>query len=229
MVQETSADSISLSVAELGLRFGQQMALLPNPGKSDRTYNCELIGCLGTESIIIGPPADTGILPQLTEGQRVIVRVKLAGGVALFPTTVLFVSDVPTVMVYLDFPREVKFKQIRGAFRVNVVVPVLVVNKTADATGTKTGKIVDISTSGARIEMFESLGGLGDDIEIKGKFQVGEIQRVLSVDAIIRAKSSTDDRLFYGIEFHEGDEEKMIILMGFTFHAMAFGHLQSIR
>lgn len=229
MGSEASAESTLLNFAELGLGFGQKMVLMPDSGDRNNTFSCELIGRLGEESIIIGPPVASGILPRLSEGQRVIVRVKLAGGVALFPTTVLFVSDVPTIMVYLDYPRDIKFKQIRGAFRVNVVVPVLVHNRSSSHGGARTGKIVDISTTGARLEMFESLGAVGDDVEIKGKFRVGAIQRILSIEAVIRAKSGAGESAFYGIEFHEGDEEKLLVLMGFTFHAMAFGHLQSIR
>ena len=229
MGEHTSMEPKSLSFSELGLGFGQELHLLPNPGDKDTLFKCDLVGCLGEDSIIVGPPASTGTLPRLTEGQRIVVRAKLAGGVALFPTTVLFISDIPTMMVYLDYPRDVKFRQVRGAFRVDVALPVLVCNKSSRAGTTVAGKIVDISTSGARLEMFESLGNVGENIEIKGKFEVGSIHRILSVEAVIRARSSQGAQLFYGIEFHEGDEDKLLVLMGFTFHAMAFGHLQSIR
>lgn len=225
---EEQAEQKSLSFAELGLTFGQELALLPDPRDKDNAFACELVGRLHEQSIIIGPPA-SGVLPQMAEGQRVIVRVKLAGGVALFPTTVLFISDVPAMMVYLDYPRDIRFKQVRGACRVNVALPVLVCNRSRGSKSSVAGKIVDISTSGARLEMFEPLGDVGESIEIKGKFEVGAIQRTLSVEGVIRAKSGNATQRYYGIEFHEGDEDKLLVLMGFTFHAMAFGRLQSIR
>ena len=230
MGEEACPESNHISFAELGLRFGQEMVLMPDPGDKAKVFDCELIGCLGDESVIIGPPVATGVLPRLVEGQRIIVRIKMAGGMALFPSTVLFVSEIPTVMVYLDYPRDVKFKQVRGAFRVSVALPVLATNKTNPQYSSIAGKVVDISTSGARLEMFEVLGKVGDEIELKGKFEVGNIKRILSIDALIRAKNSTSaERGFYGIEFHEGNEDKLLVLLGFTFHAMAFGHIQNIR
>lgn len=218
-----------LSFNELGLRFGQGLDLLPNPGDKDLVFACELVGCLQEECFIVGPPAATGVLPHLVEGQRVVVRVKLAGGIALFPSTVLFVSEIPVMMVYLDYPRDIKFKQMRGAFRVDVTLPVLVSNLTDRRFLSVAGKIIDISITGARLEMFEELGTVDHEIEIKGKFQVGKIQRLLQIGAVVRARTVRDGSFIYGVEFHDGDEDKLMVLMGFTFHELAFGQIQIIR
>lgn len=215
--------------SELGLGFGQELSLLPNPGDKDLVFPCDLIGCLQNESLIVGPSATTGTLPRLTEGQRVIVRVMLAGGIALFPSTVLFVSDIPTVMIYLDYPRDIKFKQIRAALRVVVSLPILASNLDNSQLSGIPGRILDISTTGAGIQMFEKLGDVGQKIEMKGKFQVGEIQRLVTIKAVIRTVLKRKDEFSYGIEFHEADEEKLLVLLGYIFHAMAFGQFQSIR
>ena len=214
---------------ELGLRFGQELDLLPNVADKDSVVPVELVGCLRNECIIIGPPSSTGVLPRLAEGQRVVVRVKLAGGIALFPTTVLFISEIPVIMVYLDYPRDIKFKQVRGAFRVDVTLPVLASNLSEKRYFGVAGKIIDISVTGARIEMFEELGTTGHEIEIKGKFQVGRLQRTLQIAALIRARTAREGSFIYGVEFHDGDEDKLLVLMGFTFHAMVFGQIQTIR
>lgn len=218
-----------LSFSELGLRFGQELDLLPYPGDKDVVFPCELVGCLQEECLLIGPSASSGVLPRMVEGQRVVVRAKLAGGIALFPSTVLFVGEIPVIMVYLDYPRDIKFKPVRGAYRVDVTLPVLAANLTDKRISGVAGKIVDISVSGARLEMFEELGAPGHEIEIKGKFQVGKIQRTLQINAVIRARSAGDGHFFYGVEFRNDDEDKQVVLMGFTFHAMVFGHIQNIR
>jgi c-di-GMP-binding flagellar brake protein YcgR len=220
----------SLTFAELDLEFGREVYVIPNPADKDRIYACELVGCLAMQSIIIGPSSSTGAMPRFVDGQRIIVQVKLAGGIALFTTTVLFQSLIPTLMVYLDYPNDVRFKQVRGALRVDVALPVLVFNKTrGDSSAAIVGKIVDISITGAGLELYEPLGDVGDTVQIKGKFQVGTIQRVLSIEARIRGKGVKSEHFLYGIEFQEGDEDKLIVLMGFTYHAMAFGHIQNIR
>ena len=217
-----------LSFSELNLGFGQKLDLLPKPGEKDVIFACELIGCLPGESIIIGP-SESGLLPRMVEGQRVVVRVKLPGGIALFPSIVLFVSEVPTVMVYLDYPRDIKFRQVRGALRVNVSQPVLAYNLSDTQHAAIPGKIVDISTSGARLEMFELLGTKGDKLELKGKFAVGEVERKLSIEATIRMHKQEGESHIYGIEFSECEEDKLLVLLGFTFHALAFGKAQTIR
>lgn len=216
------------SFKELGLSFGQVLTLLPKPGEKDVVFDCELIGCLHDESIIIGPP-ESGVLPRLVEGQRVVIRTKLAGGVALFPTVVLFVSEVPTVMIYLDYPRDIKFKQVRSAFRVSVNQAVLGSNLNDSSLSAVAGRMVDISSTGARLEMFSELGIVGHEVELKGKFQVGSVQRLVSIRTVIRSRQCDNDRWFYGVEFCEGDEDKLLVLMGYTFHAMAFGQVQSVR
>lgn len=218
-----------LSFDGLGLKFGQELDLLPNPGENELVFPCELVGCMKEECLIVGPPSSTGILPRLVEGQRVVLRVKLPGGIALFPSTVLFVGDVPVIMVFLDYPRDIKFKQVRGALRVDVTLPILASNTTDLRFSAIPGKIVDLSVTGAKVHMFEELGNVGHEVEIKGKFQVGNIQRLLQIGAVIRARSVKDGVFIYGIEFSGGDEDKLIVLMGFTFHAIAFGHLQTIR
>lgn len=228
MGEEAAGQPELLSFVELGLYIGQRLELLPNPGDKDARFPCELVGCLARQSIIIGPPA-SGALPRFAEGQRIVVRVKLAGGVALFPSTVLHVSEVPALMVYLDCPPSVKFKRMRRALRVDVTLPILVTNHSVGHGASRAGKIIDMSIGGARLEMFESLGNIGDNIELKGKFQVGAIQRVLSIGAVIRARSPVNNQHLYGVEFHECDEEKLLVLMGVIFHAMAFGHVQTIR
>lgn len=212
---------------ELDLSFGQPLSLLPNPGDQDLLFDCLLIGCLTGECLILGPPS-SGLMPRLAEGQRVVVRTKLGHGIALFPSTVLYITETPTFLVYLDYPRDIKFKPVRGAQRVAVALPVLANNQSDANFGHVAGKITDISASGARLEMLSALGNRGHKIELKGKFTVGGIERLLTIQAVIRSCLTERGRNAYGVEFYEGDEEKLLVLLGYTFHALAFGQIKSI-
>ena len=215
-------EKVSFSDLELG--FGQQLMLHPNPSDKTMVFGCMLAGCLPGESLIV-TVSPNGVFPRLEEGQKVVVRVFLDSGIALFQSTVLFIGEIPTLMVYLDFPSAVQFKRLRAAKRVVVAQPIIVSNLDKTQLMGVAGKLVDVSTGGGRIEMFEQLGDVGDKIEIKGKFQVHGITRLLTVGACIRKKEGKD----YGVQFVEQDEDKLIVLMGFIFNAMLTGTVDSIR
>jgi hypothetical protein len=219
-------DSV-LKFDDLNLKIGQIIQLHPDPKNSQERYDCMLVGCLPGDAVIVTAASD-GSFPIVQEGQNIVIRVMSANGVALFPTTVLYVADVPTFMVYLDFPKAIKFKLVRSASRVDVALPVLASNLNQRGMQNVAGKITDISLGGARVELFEEGGEVGDLLELRGKFQVGEIQRRLSIRALIRSKRKSGDSFTYGLEFNEEDEEKLLILFGFIFNLMAFGSVQKV-
>ncbi len=167
-------------------------------------------------------------MPRIEEGGRVVLSVALPGGIALFPTTILYISEIPALMIYLDYPRNVKFKQIRSASRVEVRQPILLENVTLNTSGIP-GQIIDISTSGAGLMLFEDGAKVGNKVEIKGKFQIEDISRRLTVTALVRAYKKRDEGYFCGIQFMEADEDKLLVLLGFIYHAMSSSKLLAIK
>ncbi|HMU66966.1 MAG TPA: PilZ domain-containing protein [Cellvibrionaceae bacterium] len=212
-----------VSFSELELSFGYELFLIPDLNNKQQLFDCVLAGCIPEECLMVTAPA-SGMFPRVDCGQRVLVRIRLPSGVALFPTTILFISETPTLIVYLDYPRDIKFKRVRAA-RVFVSLPVLMNSQSDEAVFGVAGKIVDVSTSGARIEATERLGNVGDIIEVKGKFQVGNMVRMLSIHCIIRAEKTPKT---YGVEFCEQNEEKLLVLLGFIYQSMAFNHAQAV-
>lgn len=219
----------TLEFNDLDLEMGQVLQIHLNPEVTER-FDCKLIGCLIKEAVIITVP-DSGEFPILEDGQKVSIRVSLASGVAVFPTTVLFISDMPAFMVYLDFPKAIRFKQVRQAPRVEVNLPVLVSNKQDPGIKGLVAQILDISLSGARLDSSESLGDVGSDVEIKGKFKVASVQRVVNIGAVIRSRTKTPDGHFlYGLQFAEiEDDDKLIFMFGYIFSELAFGHVQHVE
>ncbi|PCK09897.1 MAG: acetolactate synthase [Alteromonadaceae bacterium] len=223
------ADDEALVFDDLDMRMGQTIHLISSSKSGSAGNDCILLGAIPDESLILTAPS-SGVFPSVSEGESVIIRSLQADGVVLFDSTVLFVTDVPMFMVYIDFPTNIQFKKIRNASRVHVSLPVLVSNLTTKANAAAVGKVCDISTTGAALEMSESVGGVGDNLSIKGKFKIGSIQRMLAIKGVIRSRKTKKNGAFvYGVEFHEGDEDDLIILFGFIFNAMAFGKIQKIR
>jgi len=92
--------------------------------------------------------------------------------------------------------------------------------------------IPDISATGAEIELESPAGASGDTIEIKGKFKVANIQRILSIDAPIRSvKTCTDGEAkeVYGVQFQDHDEDNMLMLFGFVLNEMMTGNTKHIK
>lgn len=212
-----------VSFSELELGFGYELFLIPDLNNKQQLFDCVLAGCIPEECLMVTAPA-SGLFPRVDCGQRVLVRIRLPSGVALFPTTILFISETPTLIVYLDYPRDIKFKRVRAA-RVFVSLPVLMNSQSDESVFAVAGKIVDVSTTGARIEATDRLGGVGDIIEVKGKFQVGNMVRMLSINCVIREEKNPKT---YGVEFCEQNEEKLLVLLGFIYQSMAFNHAQAV-
>lgn len=218
-----------VSFGDLNLKMGQIIQIHPSLGGTNERFDCLLVGCIPGEAVIVSAAPGAGVFPKVVEGQRVVIRVMSANGVALFPTTVLFISDVPTLMVFLDFPQAIKFKLVRNASRVDVALPVLVSSLSERTKNNIPGKILDISIGGAKALLDVDIGKVGEEISIKGKFKVGNIQRIVELSSTIRRKSPGKDQGWvYGVEFREAEEEKLLVLFGYIFNSMALGRVQIV-
>jgi len=210
----------------LDLRMGEVVELFPDIQNLKQSVSCQLIGSLQSEALILSHAPNTDAFPALEDGQQIAIRVKSGNGIALFMSIVLYIADVPTLMVFVDMPEKVKFLQLRQASRINVALPILVSTKSDTKSA---GKMIDVSTGGAAIVLEDSIAGPGDHIAIKGKFLLGDLAKIASFDAIVRRKSQNGEgQYLYGIEFSEQDEEAKLILFGYIFQSMALGDVQAV-
>lgn len=213
-----------LNFDDLNLKFSQVIQIIPEGGGgANNCFDCVLVGCLSGEAVIVTVP-QTNLFPKVAEGDHVVIRVYTAQGVALFPTTVLYISEVPTFLVYLDFPNAITFKKVRESIRVEMTLPTLVSNVNRDLQGI-VGRIVDISVSGAQIELFEYAGEKGDSLIVKGKFSIDDIHRKLSIDAVIMdTRTLENGHQSVGVRFEKGNEENTLILLGIVYSAALAGN-----
>ncbi len=218
----------TIDFSDLGLQLGQPLEMLVDLNQKGSICLCEVIGYLAGESLIIGPPRDSGALPLLEEGQRVAIRVKTPSGIACFQTTILFIAEIPTLMVYLDHPPKIKFRELRGAARATVSLPVLVDNLTDTQFSTIAGRIVDISKTGARLEMCDAMGAKNQLVKIKCKILIGDIERRLEIKAKVISQASRSSGYIYGVEFCDAEEEMLLILLAYVYQVMALGQLQTV-
>lgn len=86
------------------------------------------------------------------------------------------------------------------------------------------GRMVDISVSGARLELKEALASIGDEVVVKARVPVGELEVDWAIKSVIRSriKRSTQEQVqefpaVYGIEFIEKSPEALLILYGYVY------------
>ncbi|WP_086933687.1 flagellar brake protein [Agarilytica rhodophyticola] len=217
-----------LNFDDLALEMGQTIEVLPQKSADKSFANTYVIGAIPDECLIVSAAelAEFGI----HEGEQLVFRIMLSDGIAVFSTNVLYIAEVPLPLIYVDFPGKIKFMRIRSSIRAKISLPALVSNITNPQYVDISGQILDISEQGAALGTDELLGDRDDEINIKAKFIVKKIQRILSIRGkIIKAKQLKNGNFKYGIEFYEQDENTMLLLYGFIFNAMASGKIQKIR
>lgn len=194
-------------------------------GQTER-YSCRLIGCLPGRSILLSVPKASGRLIRLRQGQKIIVRLMIDNGIGVFASQIETQTFDPYPILHIAYPETVTFKGIRGATRVAVNQPILITNLTEPSS--TEGVIVDISVTGARIELVSPVGKIGDTVELVASVVIQDVERELKVKAIIRSQVETLEdannsglSTSYGIEFIETQEENRLIMYAFVYSQMA--------
>lgn len=217
---------------DLKLAYGYplQVQVSNSMGQAER-YSCRLIGCIPGRSVLLSVPRATGKLLRFRAGQKMVVRMMVENGIGVFASSVETQTAEPYPILHLNYPEQVSFKGIRGATRVNIDLPIQVTNLSAINEAVMTGVVADISITGARMELPEAVGEIGDKIRINARVTVLDIARDLTVDAIIRSRlerstqeADKDLPAVYGVEFIEEDEERRLLLCAYVFSRIANGH-----
>lgn len=210
---------------DLKLGYGYPLQLQVQVEGEVQRATSKLIGCVPDQGLLIAPPRGKA---RLRGGQKVVVRIMVGNGICLFPALIQSVVTQPMPMMQLSYPKQINFKEIRGATRVDVKVPIQALNMSSLPEKSSEGVIADISTSGARLEVSEPVGDVGDELLLKGIVNVGPIQRELDIHGVIRSRIERSTReieenlpAVYGIEFTESDEDKLLLLYAFVYSELA--------
>lgn len=196
-------------------------------GVSER-YNCRYVGVLPGKALLLSVPRVKGRVLRLRPGQKLVARMVIATGVGVFSCSVASQVSEPYPLLHLDYPEEVGFKGIRQSTRVEVDLPVGIVNQSSLEEVKLEGRIADISLSGARLELAEVLGEMGDKLKLMASVTVAGTRHQLNVEAVIRSRveRSTQEReqktpVVYGVEFTERDESRRLLLAAYVYSRIA--------
>jgi len=191
-----------------------------------RKINCRYVGAVPGRYVLLSPPKNL----RLRSGQKLAVKAMIANGIAMFSATVESLIAVPDPMLCVSFPSNVAMKEIRGATRVAVDLAVTAENKSALEARQIEGKISDISTTGAKLELTDAIADVGEQVSIEAQVGVGDIVRALNIVATIRARidrstKELDEKYsaIYGVEFGNLDDENYLLLHAYVNGEMARG------
>jgi hypothetical protein len=210
---------------DMKLTYGYPLQLqTTNASGQPERFSCRLIGCLPGRSVLLSVPKVGGKLVRLRTGQKIVARLMVDNGVGIFASIVDTQTIDPYPILHVSYPESVSFKGIRGATRVSIEQPASVINMTRISDQIVSGIVVDISVTGARIEIDEPVGEIGDSIQLNMQVNVAGIQRGLSIDSIIRSRVEADPQnvgfenvIAYGIEFTEKDDDKRLLLFAYVY------------
>lgn len=213
---------------DLKLVYGYPLQLQVNNNGQPERFSCRLIGCLPGRSILLSVPRSAGKYARFRPGQKIVARLMVDNGIGMFACVVEAQTSDPYPLLHISYPESVSFKGIRGATRVTVRLPIDVTNFSGISDLPVSGTLADISISGARMELNDAIGEVGDKLNLSASIDILGIVRQLQVNAVIRSRverstQEVDEKLpaIYGIEFTEKDEDRLLLLYTYVFSQIA--------
>ncbi|MFQ3231085.1 flagellar brake protein [Reinekea sp.] len=199
---------------------------LPEAGA--KRYQGTLIGFVPNRSVLVTTPMLGENRPLLLRKEQTIICRFFSHKVACaFSAQVVHLCTTPIHYFHLGWPRQVEVGTVRKSERVVANLKVSVVNQTDSSWQRGSGAVVDLSTTGARLECMEPIGAIGDIILISGKVVVGHVTRLISIEASIRAELNrfevANSTAAYGIEFKYVSDIDFLALQAFVNGQVAKG------
>ncbi|CAK0764541.1 Flagellar brake protein [Gammaproteobacteria bacterium] len=215
------------SEADSGLKFQVgdtvQLELLSDLGQSQQRYLVKVIGYVPNQSILVTTPSVKNKVVLIRVGQLMNVRLMAARRLIGFRSNVLRTQFRPYPYLHLSYPEKFSSVKIRRSQRAMVHIIAGIKNEKMPEKDNIPALILDISVGGALIESSQPLGVTGDKILIAVRLLVAELERYLSLVAVIRSiqategsSKSTTNMYHHGVEFITAPSESGLVLHGFV-------------
>jgi hypothetical protein len=202
------------------LTAGLSMNLEVAAGDGKR-YTGTLIGLVPGRTVLVSTPMLGEQRPLLLRKEQAMVCRFFSHKVACaFRSQVVHLCTTPMHYMHLGWPSQVEVGTIRNSERVTANLQIAIVNQSDTSWERTHGAIVDLSTSGARLESIEPGGAIGAEILISGKVVVGHVSRLISIQALIVAELGkfelANSTAAYGIEFKFISDIDFLALQAFV-------------
>lgn len=194
---------------------------LQDAGAPQHRYHVNLIGFVNKQGVLVAVPPENTVLLESVAGRAFLVRGFSGRKTYEFSTRLIQANLTPSPYLYLSFPAEVSFVTMRGALRIRPKLDCVIEFKSADQEAS--GRIEDISTSGARVAFKRSSGKLNDEVMLSFRLPIDGEMQLFVIPAAIRNidGDAGTDSVEYGLQFlHAGGKARMA-LQNFIYKTMA--------
>ncbi|MET1256081.1 flagellar brake protein [Aliikangiella maris] len=210
-----------MRVEELGLAVGDALQLQIGDNIEQR-YPVKFYGINPKGSVIVSAPfSGRDKMIFIREGQLVTLRFVVKNVASGFTTRVMATRGQPYPYLHLEIPKEIQTVEVRKEVRVATDIPVTVMNKTHSSPAL-TGRLLNMSCSGGRIETNMKVALQDNILNITMKVKIDDIECLITMDCIVTyIKEDPDNSVFsYGVNIETIDKEDMIALRGFVYQEL---------
>jgi len=209
---------------KLELQIGDSLQLQFVSDDNKRRHYSRVIGYLQGHSVLITTPRIEGNIMLVREDQMVIVRMMTGNQVYGFTTQILSTNLRPYPYLHLAYPKNMEHITVRKAERISTRLIGSAEIETGEGVENTSQSVViiDMSTSGAMIEVKKPVGDVGDIITLSTKIEVGGKEEYISIPCVIRnvIHKDTDSYYKHGIEFQLLEQKDHFVLYGYVYEQM---------
>ncbi|WP_390595050.1 flagellar brake protein [Simiduia litorea] len=180
-----------------------------------------LVGYLKNKGIVVTTPQINGGSRPVKLGEQLNIRLfsSEANSAVAFSAQTTHVTVSPFPQLYLSYPSSVATGEIRKAVRVStdLISTIKIAGASLSAT------IVDLSTSGCRIESPKPLGVAGDRFVMVTKVDAAGLRRIIQLPCEIKVvinESLETDVCSYGLAFEALSEEVSLVLHAYVYYQL---------
>lgn len=201
---------------DLKLLPGQPMQLELDGYSSERDRSM-LLGYRANHSLIVTTPLVNGSPMALKLGMGLAVRLfaPRVNSACAFSTEVLHVSRAPYAHMHLAMPETVVTGEVCKSVRAKVQL-IVSIHHGAQQQRQCSAIVNDLSIGGTRISAKQLPVASGDDIRISAQLEVSGVERIVSVDALVRSYQEEDGQCCIGVQFKQMNDADRVMLHAYV-------------
>lgn len=176
---------------QVGMTLNIEFKFSDNSGVKTQS---QLVGFLRGEYLIVTTPKINGEYVNYSRHRNLVVRYILEGSVYGFQVGILRVMGSPFNLTFLEYPETIEQVSLRGAPRVQVVIPF---EREGDGDS-ENETLLNISATGALLQLSKP-ARIDDTFNIS--FVLPNGQALTNIGCTVRRVDMTSQRILTGIQF----------------------------